>query len=57
LLCELSLFVLAVTSRKIDPRSDARASDIKAGDRPPYGQKAQTTASTRKGVGAFFFTY
>ena len=29
LLCELSLFVLAVTSRKIDPRSDVRASDIK----------------------------
>jgi hypothetical protein len=29
LLCELSLFVLAVTSRKTDPRSDARASDLK----------------------------
>ena len=29
LLCELSLFVLAVTSRKTDPRSDACASDIK----------------------------
>jgi hypothetical protein len=29
LLCELGLFVLAVTSRKIDPRSDTRASDLK----------------------------
>jgi hypothetical protein len=28
LLCELSLFVLAVTSRNIDPRSDVGASDI-----------------------------
>jgi hypothetical protein len=28
----------------------------KAGDRPPYGQKAQTLASTCKGVGAFFFS-
>jgi hypothetical protein len=29
LLCELSLFVLAVISRKTDPRSDTSASDIK----------------------------
>jgi len=29
LLCELSRFVLAVTSRKIDPRSNGRGSDLK----------------------------
>lgn len=28
LLCELSLFVLAITSRKIEMQSDPRASDI-----------------------------
>jgi hypothetical protein len=35
-----SLFVLAVTSAKIEPRSDAPAAAMqRAGERPPYGQK------------------
>jgi hypothetical protein len=56
--CELSLFVLAVTSRKIDPISGRCASDIQ---RPVV--KVPHTAKRRKlrprparGVGAFFFT-
>jgi hypothetical protein len=49
-----SLSVLAVTSRKIEPRSDAPASEMqKAGDRPPYGQKTQTSASTPQRSGLF----
>jgi len=50
-----SLSVLAVTSRKIEPRSDGPVSEMqKAGDRPPYGQNTQTSASTPQGRGFLF---
>jgi len=55
LLCELSLFVLAVTSRKIDPRSDARASNLKRPVIVPHTAKgANFGLDLCKGVGAFF---
>jgi hypothetical protein len=55
LLYELSLFVLTVTSRNIDPSSDRSASDIARPVIVPHAAKrAQTLASTCKGVGAFF---
>jgi hypothetical protein len=56
--CELSLFVLAVTSRKIDPISGRCASDIQRPvvNVPHTAKRRKTSASTCKGVGAFFFT-
>jgi hypothetical protein len=38
-------------------RSNTDASELKrpVGERPPYGQKTQTSASTRNGIEAFFF--
>ena len=51
-----SLSVLAVTSRKIEPRSDAPASEMqKAGDRPPYGQRRKLPPRPPKGRSFLYF--
>jgi hypothetical protein len=46
-----SIFVLAITSRKIKVQSDPRASDTARPlrHRPPYGQRTRTWASTFRG--------
>ena len=56
LLCELSLFVLAVTSRKIDPRSDARASDIKRPVIVPHTAKGANFGLDLHGCRGLLFT-
>jgi hypothetical protein len=55
-LSEINPFVLVVTSLQIEAQSDARGV---CNQRPmivPHTAKAQTSASTRKGVEAFLFS-
>jgi hypothetical protein len=56
LLCELSRFVLAVTSRKIDPRSDPRASDIKRPVIVPHTAKGANFDLDLHGCRGLLFT-
>jgi hypothetical protein len=55
LLCELSLFVLAVTSRKTDPRSNARASDLKGRRSSPIRPKGANFGLDLQGCRGLLF--
>jgi hypothetical protein len=55
LLCELSLFVLAVTSRKTDPRSNACASDLKGRRSSPIRPKGANFGLDLQGCRGLLF--